>query len=371
MKEPSRRKFGKIPRSQRRLTLQWHITERCNRRCRHCYQEGYAGDEELPFEDLLNILQQFKALVEHVSRKWDPLPFHGYINVSGGEPFIRKDFLDLLEIFSANSEWLGFGVLTNGTFIDAKTALRLRELGASNVQVSIEGTKERNDDIRGPGAYDQTVSALKHLTKERLPTSISFTAQRSNYHEFVDVARFGRELGVSRVWSDRLIPWGNSAEMTDEVLSPEETREFFEIMHKAHGESAQSFCQTEIYMRRGLQFLVAAGRPYRCGAGNSLITRQPNGDLLPCRRMPICVGNVMETPLIELYEESDLFRSLRDEDRISEGCEECSFAKQCRGGLKCLSYALTGDPFKADPGCWLAERKPGRTSLSDASTPNS
>ena len=107
-------------------------------------------------------------------------------------------------------------------------------------------------------------------------------------------------------------------------------------------------------MHRALQFLVGGGRPYHCLAGDRLVTVLPNGDLYPCRRMPICVGNVMETPLIDLYYESSLFKALRNKDRISAGCETCPFWKECRGGLRCLSYAVTGDPFNADPGCWRA-----------------
>lgn len=105
-------------------------------------------------------------------------------------------------------------------------------------------------------------------------------------------------------------------------------------------------------MHRALQFLVGGGRPYHCTAGDTLVTVQPNGDLYPCRRMPIRVGNLLETPLPELYYESDLFCSLRNRNRISDGCQGCLYSKLCRGGLKCLSYATTADLFTADPGCW-------------------
>jgi MoaA/NifB/PqqE/SkfB family radical SAM enzyme len=69
--------------------------------------------------------------------------------------------------------------------------------------------------------------------------------------------------------------------------------------------------------------------------------------------MPINVGNVLDTPLVKLYYGSDFFCALRDEKRISDGCQRCFHAKQCRGGLKCLSYATNGNPFNADPGCWI------------------
>ena len=49
----SRQSEPYIPRG---LLLQWHVTERCNLRCAHCYQEAYSG-EELRFQDLLNVLE--------------------------------------------------------------------------------------------------------------------------------------------------------------------------------------------------------------------------------------------------------------------------------------------------------------------------
>jgi len=338
-------------RQARLLVFQWHITERCNRRCRHCYQEGYSGPE-LGLDDLLDVMEQFKALLADRNRASAPRAVRGHINVTGGEPFVRGDFLDLLEAFHANRRFFTFGILTNGTFIDAEMARRLRDLGVDFVQVSMEGGPATNDSIRGPGATEQTRAALTHLVRERISTAISFTAQRSNYREFPEVVRIGRELGVTRVWSDRLVPWGSGA--ADEVLTPEETRAFFEIMYRAHAETVGSFCRTRVHMGRALQFLVGGGRPYRCAAGDWLVTVEANGDVLPCRRMPIRVGNVLETPLTDIYHTNELLRDLRDRDRVPEGCEGCRYLRACGGGLRCLAYAVTGDPFTADPGCWRA-----------------
>jgi radical SAM protein with 4Fe4S-binding SPASM domain len=336
------------------LLLQWHITERCNQRCSHCYQDAYSG-KELEFKNLLGILAQFKDLLQFWRSDTIGLPVRGHITVTGGEPFVRSDFLDLLEVFSANRQHFSFAILTNGSFIDRVMAHRLRKLGPSFVQVSIEGTRATHDKIRGSGNFEQTVAALKHLVRERIRAFISFTAQRENFREFTQVVRLGRRLRVSRVWADRLIPRGTGSGLQENVLTPGETQEFFEIMKKARNQAAHSwFCRTEIAMHRALQFWLAGGRPYHCTAGDTLVTVQPNGDLYPCRRMPIPVGNLMESPLIELYFNSKLFRALRNRKLVSERCRDCFYAKLCRGGLKCLSYAMTGDPFKADPGCWRA-----------------
>ncbi len=104
-------------------------------------------------------------------------------------------------------------------------------------------------------------------------------------------------------------------------------------------------------MNRALQFLTGGGKPYKCSAGKSLITVLPNGDILPCRRMDVKVGNLMVKPLEELYYDSDFFQKLREPNQTIEGCEKCFYSKLCLGGLKCLSYALNKTPFKADPGC--------------------
>lgn len=337
------------------LLLQWHITERCNLRCSHCYQESYAG-EELGFRELIRILDQFKDLLD-LWQTDSARPVRGHITVTGGEPFLRRDFPELLGILADHRNRFGFAVLTNGSFIDASTARRLRELAPEFVQVSIEGSRESHDRIRGQGEFDRAVKAIESLVRERVRTFISFTAHRGNFREFCEVAGLGQSLRVARVWADRLIPNGSGAGLTEQILTQEETREFFEIMHKARTDAARRwFGRTEIAMHRALEFLLAGGNPYHCTAGDTLITVMSNGDVYPCRRMPVRVGNLLETSLAKLYYESDFLRSLRDRSRRSEGCEGCCYVGLCRGGLKCLSYAVTNDPFKADPGCWLAKR---------------
>jgi radical SAM protein with 4Fe4S-binding SPASM domain len=334
--------------------LQWHLTERCNLRCRHCYQDGYLGPE-LALPGLLAIVEQFTALLERIERERAPRAVRGHINLTGGEPFARDDLFELLDVLARGHERFSYAILTNGTQIDAATARRLRPLGPKFVQVSIEGDAPANDAVRGVGVFDRTLAALEHLNREGIPTVVAFTAHRGNLGEFGSVARAAGRLRVAKVWADRLIPCGQGGALGDALLDPDQTRELFEAMHAARREAGRRLSRTEVSLGRALQFLVGGGTPYRCVAGEDLVAVQPNGDLLPCRRLPIPVGNLTTAPLTELYYQSEVFRALR-RHRVSEGCEDCRFARQCRGGLRCLAYAMTGDPFQVDPGCWLAHR---------------
>ncbi len=332
--------------------MQWHLTERCNLRCNHCYQEDYNG-AELSHEQLLGILTQYQDFLQEPTTQGQSA-MRVHITVTGGEPFVRRELMTLLKLFAEQRHLFSFAILTNGTFITEKIAAQLSELAPRFVQVSLEGGPETHDRIRGQGNFEQVAVAIRHLVKAKVTTSISFTAHQGNFREFPQVAQLGRKLGVRRIWSDRLIPCGSGLDMA--VLSPAETKEYVDLMAQSHRKMARWrwFHGSEVGVWRALQFLGAEKRPYRCTAGDTLITVQPNGNLLSCRRMPIVVGNLLETPLRTLYQESELFQSLRDQSRVSVGYEGCQHESACQGELKCLSYALTGDPFQADPGCWLA-----------------
>ncbi|MHA2336971.1 MAG: radical SAM protein [Candidatus Hodarchaeales archaeon] len=338
------------------LLFQWHITERCNLRCSHCYQETYQK-KELSFDQLTEIFNQFLEIIEFW-REMTGKKIKSHITLTGGEPFIRKDFEDILKLISTHNSDISLGILTNGHFIDQEKAKFLKKIGTKFVQVSIEGKKETHDQIRGKKSYERAVQGLKYLVKEKINTMISFTAHRNNYQEFPDVAELGRQLGVSKVWSDRLIPSGSGMNLIKDMLTVEETQEYFKLMkNQGNQTKKRKHIKTEIALDRALQFLEGWGKPYTCTAGDSLITVQANGDLLPCRRMPIPTGNLLENKLIDLYYKNTLFKRLRQKDLVNKGCEDCFYAKVCRGGLKCLSYALTNDPFNADPQCWLASEK--------------
>jgi sulfatase maturation enzyme AslB (radical SAM superfamily) len=96
---------------------------RCNLNCRGCYAAEYSQDSDLPYEVIDRIFSEAKQMGIY------------FINVSGGESFIRKD---LLQLFAKHND-IFFQVFTNGTLIDKKLAQRLADLGNVAPVISIEG----------------------------------------------------------------------------------------------------------------------------------------------------------------------------------------------------------------------------------------
>ena len=330
--------------------LQWHITNRCNWNCKHCYQNGEYLNKELGTEELFHVLDQYIDLL----KLWE---IKGVIQVTGGEPFMRKDLFQLLEKIHQNKEIIPTTVLmTNGSFITKEVARKLKELGIQ-VQISLEGMERVNDKIRGKGAFEKTTKAAKILVEEGVITIISFTSNKMNYKDFPGVVELGKQIGARVVWTDRLVPYGRGKQMEKYMLEPLELKEFYENICHISKKIKEDGNKLIVHTHRSMFFLTdesEAQNPYICSAGEIALIVMPNGDVFPCRRLPIVVGNAMRQNLFEIYYSNEFLWKLRDMNEINKLCRKCEHFEKCMGGARCIAYGYCGDPFAPDPQCWVA-----------------
>ena len=325
----------------KQFVLQWHLSEICNLKCKHCYQEKHKP-VQLKYEELLKILDQYRELLKRLKVK-------GHINLTGGEPLCCPFFFKILDEFKKDSELYSFSILTNGTLITEETAKRISEYNPEYVQVSLEGGRRTNDYVRGSGVYKKVGNAIKYLKKYNIYTSVSFTATKLNYKEFPKVVKYCEKLGVDNIWSDRFIPFGTDYDK-EFLMGLDDTFEYLEIMHQERRKLKLKKSKTNIAMYRALQFQKTNDFPYRCTAGSSLLTVMENGDLVPCRRMPIVVGNLLKDNMYKLYMKNEILQKLKD-DTTPDDCKKCEHSELCAGGLKCLTYAIYNDLNHKDIGC--------------------
>lgn len=328
----------------KRFVLQWHLSENCNLKCLHCYQENHKP-VQLDFENLVNIYNQFKELLTKLNMK-------GHINITGGEPLCNPYFFKILDLIKNDEEMISFSILSNGTLINEDIAKRIKSYNPYYVQVSLEGGKKINDYIRGTGTYERIGKGIDNLKKYDIFTSISFTATSINYKEFPKVVKYAVKHKVDNVWSDRYIPLGGS-EDKNFTLSLEQTQEYLDIMNNERNRlKKKRKNKTSISMYRALQFQKTDDFAYGCTAGDTLLTVMENGDLVPCRRMPIVVGNLLKDNMYQLYKNNEVLKELRL-NKIPDDCCECEHSEMCHGGLKCLTYALYKELDHKDVGCNL------------------
>ena len=125
--------------------FQWHLTEKCNLHCLHCYQER-GPLAELTFAEIKETLNELSLMLEDWSDSYG-LAFQTSINVTGGEPFLRPDLFHILE--AMRQRGFDLYLLTNGTLLDRDKARRLSRLPVRGVQISLEGLEETHEALRG------------------------------------------------------------------------------------------------------------------------------------------------------------------------------------------------------------------------------
>ena len=330
--------------AQDEFYFQWHITERCNWRCKHCYQNGKPA-EELALGDLLKVAGLMGEAVE----KWGK---RGSVSLTGGEPFLRADDLhQLMNFFDGSDAFAYYDILTNGSLITEKEAgWMIEHPKLRRVQVSLEGaTAKVNDDIRGQGAFERTVEAIRLLRANGIEISVMTTITRKNMGQIgALVELLGRE-GVAALALERFIPEGNGLGLSNEVPSREEIHGLYsEIYRMAQGSPIR------LLLYRPLFTLTAPDDPTvgaLCSAGNNALTVMPDGTVYPCRRLPVPIGNVLEDGFYRIWYGSELLWKLRDPKNLKGKCLDCDLLTQCRG-CRAAAFFHGGDYLAEDPQCW-------------------
>ncbi len=343
--------------SQSRIHLQFHITGNCNLQCKHCYRtEGNV--EPLSTEDIKNIIDQFIDLRNEYNKEHN-IRKRGHINLTGGEPFIRKDIKEIINYIHHHDKLLTYGVLSNGSFINDDIIDLLKSTNVSFVQLSIDGNRETHDELRACGDYDRVFRIAKKLTDNGIRVYISFTANAKNYTQLPKVASECRKNKITALWSDRIVPIGNAEDLQDLIITKDLLPDYISTLKKSRGSklTQKIYKSTEVRLQRALQFLGDESTCYECSAAKSLMVVDEFGRIMPCRRLPIYCGDVFKSTLTDIYYNHPIFIDLRTPYIPSE-CITCHHNMSCNGGAKCQSYAVFGTYKKADPSCPLTEQRP-------------
>jgi mycofactocin radical SAM maturase len=248
------------------ICLTWEITYACNLSCIHCLSSSGRRDprelttaEAKAFIDELHDLQVF------------------YVNIGGGEPMIRRDFMEIVDY--AIGRGVGVKFSTNGAFIDASTARRLAGTDYLDVQISIDGTDEAtNDAVRGVGSYRTARNAMDNLAAAGFgPFKISVVMTRHNaaqLDEFKALADgYGAQLRITR-----LRPSGRGADTWHDLhLRADQQLDVYRWL-LAHGE--------DVLTGDSFFHLNALGEPLPglnlCGAGRVVCLVDPVGEVYAC-----------------------------------------------------------------------------------------
>jgi radical SAM protein with 4Fe4S-binding SPASM domain len=347
------------------FTVQWHITDKCNLNCTHCYRDEKT--EELPLEHL-------KAIADTVLEGMRVLNVSPCFALSGGEPLLRKDLVDLIEYLYQQGV-TNILLETNGTLIDNQVVHMLTQHSPpiTTIQVSLDGsTPSVHDPIRGKGTFKKAVAGLNRIRKDtNLYTTISYTFHSKNVEDIPFIIQLGEHLGVDALYLTRLVPIGRGKRMN--VLTPEKTKEVLTFLHQKNKEF-KSKGKPKITENRCLFHLTdpeEAVNRYRmggerlgnaCAVASSTFTILSDGTAVPCRRLPIPLANLLEQSFLDIWFKNDVLWDFRRRQKLLKGkCKTCPFLQYkglCDGGAACIAYGYSNDYNNPDPQCWYNPEEP-------------
>lgn len=335
-----------------KFVLQLHITNKCNKRCIHCYQEDYK-EEGLSLEEIYKIIDEFIEIVSiyNIEKKLECIP---QVNLTGGEPFVREDIFEILKYL--NLKGVRFAILSNGSLFTNELVKKIKDYNPVFIQVSIEGGEQTTDEIRGENSYKEVLKALKRLNKYKIYSLVSFTASNKNFREFSNAVRLAQKGRANKIWTDRYVPkYGEEAEI--KTLNSKELIEYITLIKKEQKSIRNKAFNTKIYGDRSLHFLNGHSQSYICSAGDNLLVVTENGDVMPCRRLDVIAGNIKYKSLKDIYFNSFEFRKLRCKI-VPKGCEKCTLLNICKGGAKCISYGVYNTYTIGDFACPFKKTNP-------------
>ena len=335
--------------------IQWHLTERCNLRCTHCYQTG-VRNEELSLEEIRAVLDEVGDTLRAWSEAYD-ISFAPSFNITGGEPMLRQDIFEIIEAIGRR----GFDtyLLSNGTLITRETATALAGLGVKGVQVSMEGAEEIHESIRGKGSFASSVKGIRNLLDAGLNVTVNATLSEINAGDFMRLVELSVSLGVQRLGFSRLVPSGRGLGLLDKMIGSEKIRETYEKILSLRPQGLEIVTGDPVASQMNCRSADGAVPTGGCAAGISGLTFLPDGTIVPCRRLFVPIGNVREDRIREVWAKSPVLEALRDRGRYKGKCGKCRRWAGCRG-CRAIAYAYSlakgEDDFLAeDPQCFIGD----------------
>jgi heme b synthase len=343
--------------------IAWEITRRCNLRCIHCRSSSEAevkGHPDFSTEEAFRILDDISGYAKPV------------MVLSGGEPLLRADVFDIARYGTEKS--LRMCLATNGTLVDDRVCERIKESGIRIVSLSVDGSTEAvHDDFRKQeGAFAGTINAARLFKKHGIEFIINSSFTKRNQEEIPEVYRLAKELGATAWYMFMIVPTGRGEEIMNELISKEDYDEIlnwhYEMERDEKDILVRPTCAPHYYrvvlqkkkekkdkfQRRTLKF--STGGAKGCIAGQLICLIDVDGNVLPCSYFPKPAGNIRKQSFKEIWENSELFKELRDFKSYKGRCGSCEFIGVC-GGCRARAYAVYGDYLEEEPFCGYVPRK--------------
>lgn len=322
---------------------QWDINNECNLNCKHCRVSEKNDNEKLSLRESKNLLAEL----------W----YNGItmLNLSGGEPFLRKDIFQILDYAQKFEDIV---ITTNGTLLDEEKCKKLFTYKNIKLSISLDGLEETHDKFRRKkGAFKKVIDTLPILNKYKIKYAIKYTLSKETAEDAIKLLNLVAKMGTTEFNVRRVIVAGNANE--DMMLSNEKYKNIIRDL-------IQNCRKLNVKFRTGDPLLIPIfsevwgidiknddlSKIYAgCQAGDEIIYIDYKGNVGACSYIPKFADNIKDKSLDDILLNNKLFIDLREYKNKLEGkCNKCTYKMIC-GGCRASALALKKSLFAEDPLC--------------------
>ena len=334
----------------------WCVTGLCNLQCRHCYMQAPSGHYGQPsFPEMKQLIDQFvQANVIQVS-------------LTGGEPFIRKDFLDILAYLYQQKIWVT-QIYTNGLLITKDALNEIKNVGLfPYFQVSYDGLGF-HERMRGTKNIDaQVIKKIRMIRETGFPVIIASNFDKKSIDCIQETYTLLRSLDIQAWRLGTPLAIGNWHGQPDSLTLEEQASVYEPVLRRWISDGKPFEIVLGLFLRvqaRGTstdynaQHAKLSLESYDCGSCRENPNLLPDGTLLPCpgyvdSPLKDHMPNLFSQDLSTIWKDSYL-RSLIDLKKSdilaqNESCNYCEYFTQCGAGCRASALRETGNLMAKDP----------------------
>lgn len=343
------------------LSINYNVSTNCSFHCRYCYHPRFPMNEYISLERLKDIFDECKEQGLEC------------ITLSGGDPFERPDLFDIIRTITDRK--LNY-FLSTKSYLDPETCSKLREVGLTKTQISIDAAEPKLAAFLAGGPSDfleKTIETIKNLKTVGVKIRLKCVVNGYNIEHLKDFLDLSKQLEVEKV---QLVQYGKSIWHHEDKLFPtkEQMQVANEIVQEFRNQNSfpqiiGGFFATSIINNNGK---VAAGEDIFegravCNAGRFSLTLLPNGEVSICEQLnyspEIILGDLRTQTIMEFWHSEKVKnwlscppREYFDKDSPCYWCEEANYQKCHQLISRCLrdSYKYFGNYHSPDVKCKLA-----------------
>lgn len=309
-------------------TLFWETTLRCNAGCEFC---GSSCSIDKSCEGELST-EEVSAALKDIAQKLESEKI--MINVTGGEPLLRRDLFGLMELASE----LGFswGMVSNGSLINPDIIRKMKASRMKTLTVSIDGTRETHESLRRLfGCYDRIINSLKEIKYQGFLDHLQVTTvvSKKNINGLEALREILLDIGLDSWRVITVDPIGRARDNYSLLLDGEDMEKYTSFMKKYRNDLKLPTVKSCSHFFGEWEKDVR-DYGFTCGAGTRVASILYNGDIFVCpnveRRPQLIQGNVRNDSLADLWDRG--FGYFRRYDRGScSQCKSCYYRSACAG----------------------------------------